>query len=368
MSIFLSCKNDTLSKEPLKMVLASKNEKIKKVIDSLENHELQIVFSQIDRKENEIIFTDYEFQVNDSIYFYPASTVKFPTAVLALEKLNTIDTLNLDTRFYVEGDSVETTFRNAISEIFSVSDNQANNRMVEFLGQDAINKSLKSKGISNFRLAHRLGYHTDDMATKPLIIYLNDSTTAVLNGTTNTFAESLELQGTEKGKGYYQNDELINEPFDFGLKNYYPITSQHEVLKRVIFPENYEKEKQFNLSGAQSAQLLKSMHTVPRKVGYDGATYYDGYCKFFMYGDSKETIPEHIKIYNKVGFAYGTLTDCAYIIDTKNNVEFMLTATILVNKDQIFNDDNYEYETVGIPFLAELGRQLYAHELKRSNK
>lgn len=367
-TLLVSCTNETYSSEPLKTVLSSENEKIKRVMDSLKNHELQVIFTQIDRKQNEITFTDYQFQVNDSAYFYPASTVKFPTAVLALEKLNAIDTLNLDTRFYVEGDSVETTFRKAISEIFSVSDNQANNRLVEFLGQDAINKSLYSKRISNFRLSHRLGYHTEDLETKPLIIYLNDSTTTVLEGSTNTYPENLVLKGIEKGIGFYQNEELIEEAFDFSLKNYYPISSQHEVLKRVIFPENFKKEEQFNLSATQWAQLLKSMHTVPRNVGYDPETYYDGYCKFFMYGDTKKTIPDHIKIYNKVGFAYGTLTDCAYIIDTKNNVEFMLTATLLVNKDQIFNDDDYEYETIGIPFLAELGRQLYAFELGKSTQ
>ena len=84
-----------------------------------------------------------------------------------------------------------------------------------------------------------------------------------------------------------------------------------------------------------------------------------------MYGDTKADIPDTIKIYNKVGFAYGTLTDCAYITDTKNRAEFMLTATILVNKDGIFNDDQYEYDEVGIPFLAELGRAFYQFELNR---
>jgi hypothetical protein len=41
----------------------------------------------------------------------------------------------------------------------------------------------------------------------------------------------------------------------------------------------------------------------------------------------------------------------------------MITATILVNEDGIYNDDQYEYETVGIPFLAELGRELYQLQL-----
>ena len=100
------------------------------------------------------------------------------------------------------------------------------------------------------------------------------------------------------------------------------------------------------------------MSALPYQAGYDRNEYYDGYVKFFMFGDSEEPMPEHFKIYNKVGYAYGTLTDCAYIKNTKTKREFILTGTIHVNENQIFNDDNYEYESIGIPFLAELGRQL----------
>jgi len=106
------------------------------------------------------------------------------------------------------------------------------------------------------------------------------------------------------------------------------------------------------------------MQNLPRNAGYNPKEYYDGYGKFFLFGDSKETIPDHIKIYNKIGQAYGTVTDCAYIVDSKNNIEFLLSATILVNNDKIFNDGIYEYDTIGFPFLAELGRQLYEKSRK----
>ena len=65
-----------------------------------------------------------------------------------------------------------------------------------------------------------------------------------------------------------------------------------------------------------------------------------------------------IRIYNKVGFAYGTLTDVAYVKDKNTGLEFFLTATVLVNENQIFNDNNYEFEELGIPFLASLGREI----------
>ncbi|NNE77170.1 MAG: hypothetical protein HKN31_08865, partial [Pricia sp.] len=228
-----------------------------------------------------------------------------------------------------------------------------------------INKSLADKKVGPIRIAHRLGYHSDDVKTKPLVIYLNDSTTTLFNGTVNTSPKPLKLEGLLKGSGFYDGDSLIREPFDFSLKNYYPIDTQHGVLKRIFFPEQFPLDQRFNISKDQRDFLLTAMHTLPKELGYDPSEYYDSYGKFFMYGDSEKDIPNTIKIYNKVGYAYGTLTDCAYITDSENNIQFMLTATILVNKNGIFNDNTYEYDDIGIPFLAELGRQLYSYELNR---
>jgi beta-lactamase class A len=363
--LIFSCKKGTSNGNLLELALASKHPNIQKVMDNIDEYEVQIRYTKIDRIKDSIIFSDYDFQVNSKNYFYPASTVKFPIAVLALERLNETDTLNLDTRYYIEGDTIESTFAKDVVKIFTVSDNLANNRLVELLGQDAINKNLEQKGVTPVRISHRLGYHTEDLKTKPLIIYLNDSTTGVTQPSLNTFPLPLELNKIIKGNGYIAENELIEEPFDFRLKNYYPIASQHEVLKRVIFPYMFTKDERFNISKEQSQFLLQAMQTLPRNAGYDEKAYYDGYCKFFMYGDTKENIPDFIKIYNKVGFAYGTLTDIAYIKDTKNEIDFMLSATILVNKNGVFNDNEYEYDEIGIPFLAELGREIYALELSR---
>ncbi|HBU77225.1 MAG TPA: hypothetical protein DEF18_03915 [Muricauda sp.] len=353
--------------DPLANALSSENPKIKKVMDHLDKHEIQVRYTRIDRKNDSIIFTDFDFQVDKNNYFYPASTVKFPAAVAALEKLNTIDSLSMETRFFVEGDSVETTLAKAISEIFAVSDNAANNRLVEFLGQDDINARMQERGVSPIRIAHRLSTdNADDITTKPIVFYLNDSTTTLSNPIINSPIRPIDLNGIKKGKGYIADESLQTGPFDFALKNYYPIEAQTALLKRIIFPEAFPKDERFNLSNGQRTYLLYAMHTIPPQLGYDPEEFYDSYVKFFMFGDTTDPMPEHIKIYNKVGYAYGTLTDCAYIKDTENNIDFMLTATILVNSNGIFNDNTYEYDEVGIPFLAQLGREIYNYELNRT--
>ncbi|MCR9227624.1 MAG: class A beta-lactamase-related serine hydrolase [Flavobacteriaceae bacterium] len=352
--------------DPLANALSSEDPKIKKVMDHLDKHEVQVRYTRIDRKNDSIIFTDHDFQVDKNSYFYPASTVKFPAAVATLEKLNEIDSLSLDTRFFIEGDSVVTTFAKAISEIFAVSDNAANNRLVEFLGQDDLNRRMQGRGVSPIRIAHRLSTdNADDVTTRPLVFYLNDSTTYLSKPIINSPIKPIELKGIQKGMGFIVDGSLQTGPFDFSLKNYYPIEAQTALLKRIVFPQAFPKGQRFNLNDDQRGYLLDAMHTLPSEVGYDQEEFYDSYVKFFMFGDTTGTMPDHIKIYNKVGYAYGTLTDCAYIKDTKNNVDLMITATVLVNSNGIFNDNTYEYDEVGIPFLAQLGRELYNYELNR---
>lgn len=366
--LLIGCGNVTETTDPLEKALQSEDPRIQKVMENPGPYELQIRFTRIDRKNDSISFTDYDYQVNARDYFYPASTVKFPIAVMALEKLNQSDNLTTDTRFYVEGDTTETTFGREIIKIFAVSDNDANNRMVEFLGQDAINEIFASKNIGPARIAHRLSVpNSDDVTTKPLIVYLNDSTSTTLPISHNKPPAKLNLNHITKGIGFYEEDSLVMQPFDFSYKNYYPIETQHAVLKRIVFPEQFPEEERFDISSEQREFLLNAMRILPKEAGYDPEEYYDSYGKFFLFGDSKEPMPATITIYNKVGYAYGTLTDCAYIIDKEHKVEFLLTATILVNSDGIFNDNAYDYDEVGIPFLDALGDELYAIELKRKD-
>jgi len=364
--ICFCCAKQEPIKNPLRHILDLKNIEIKRVADNINTHEVQIRYTEITRRHDSVFFTDHDFNVNDSTYFYPASSVKFPIAALALEKLRHDSLYHIDTAFYLEGDTIVTSFKKDIEAIFAVSDNQAYNRLFEYLGKDYINKTLDQKGLRPSRISHRLS--TDKayaLQTTPLVFYENDSTLNHTESIDNSEIRKLQLKNIKKGKGYYANGELINAPFDFALKNYVPITTLNNIMKQIIFPDAFSTSQSFKLSKKDRAFLLKSMSTLPRDAGYTSKDYYDSYVKFFMYGDSKDSIPDHIKIYNKVGYAYGYLTDCAYIKDEKNNVEFILTATIHVNNDRIFNNDIYEYETIGIPFLAELGRQVYQYELKK---
>jgi hypothetical protein len=362
--ILISCNS---TKNILNEALATPNEKIQKVMQSPKEYELQIIYSKINRDKNNVVtFEDYTYNLDANNYFYPASTVKFPIALMALEKLNTLPGASMENTFEIDGNPVKYKFTEEITKVFAVSDNEASNHLFELIGFDYLNEGMAAKGLSPFRISHRISVpDSGNPLVRTVTITKQDGTQVSTVEKMNIVSKPLAINNVKKGKGYYKEDILINDPFDFSQKNYYPLATLHNTMKRIVFPDSFKESERFNLTKAQRDFVLFSMSNLPKNVGYDPKEYYDGYCKFFMFGDTKENIPSNIKIYNKVGDAYGTLIDCAYIVDEVNNVEFMVSATLLVNKDGVYNDDKYDYDAIGFPFLAELGRQLYAKNLKK---
>jgi hypothetical protein len=173
------------------------------------------------------------------------------------------------------------------------------------------------------------------------------------------------------GKGFYKNGQLINSPFDFSEKNNVPLIDQHHILQSVLFPESVNKKQRFQWQTGVDSFVLRWMSSFPRESrfpNYDTAHYWDTYCKFLLYGSEKVTVPSSVRIFNKVGDAYGFLTDIAYVVDFDNHVEFLVSATISCNSDGIYNDDKYDYERIGYPFLKNLGQLLLDYEKTRERK
>ncbi len=357
--IIVGCAN------PIEGILDSGHPSITKVMDSLENYELQIIYTQIDSTEAGYQFTEHTFQENHKNYFYPASTVKFPVALLAAEYVALHPELTIDTPYSIKNDSMSRTIARDISQIFAISDNDAYNRLYELLGRDYVNNRLAELGLDHTRISHRLSApNAHENTRKKIQLYPSyEGDIFIPEIAADTDVKPLSINKTLKGKGFIKDDTLVNAPMDFTLKNAFPLEDQHQLMKQFFFPNTINKKKRIQLNPSEKIRVKKMMATLPRDASYDTVTYYDSYGKFFMYGDTKDTIPSHIKIYNKVGYAYGTLTETAYIVDEKEDVEFLLSATLLVNKNGIFNDDHYEYDEIGIPFMAQLGREFYEYAL-----
>ena len=324
-----------------------------KLLNTIKNNDIQIKLTVIDSSEN---FIEYEYNIDTNRYFYPASTVKLPIALFALEKLNEDKILSINTPFMLEDDTLKTTFRDELEKVFILSDNQANNRFFEFVGQDYINKKFTSKGFFNSTIFHRLSTsNSSKLEGRRVDFFTNDTIISFRNS--NKEPKKLQLINIKKGKGYINSTgKMINQKMDFSKKNYISITDLHRIMKILFFPEKFNEKERFNLTNEQREILFNYMSGYPKDFGYSPEEFPHYFTKFFIYGDKELELDENIIIYNKVGFAYGQLSDVAYI--KKNNVSIILTATIDVNTNEIYNDDKYDYDSIGFPFLAEISREI----------
>ena len=351
-------------------------------------YRIQILYTQINRDKNNIPhFKDYSYRLNPNEYFYPASTVKFPLSVLALEKLNDLKIIGLNKASTAIYDSVtarqETIYNNpyaidgrqtieqAIKEVLVVSDNNAANRLYEFLGQEYIHSQLANKGYPEVYIRNRLELGrtpVENRQTQSVQFYdANNKLIYTQPAQNNT--SKLPYYNVLIGNGYLNGqDSLINAPLNFSEKNRISLSDLHHIMQSVIFPDQMPKKQRFNLSNEDRNFLLQWMHTTPTQSSYptyDSSEYYPAYAKFIMLGSEKGPIPSNIKIFSKAGDAYGFLLDNTYIIDTDAKVEFMLSAVIYVNSDGILNDNTYDYRTIGLPFMKNLGNTIYKYELSR---
>jgi len=361
------------------------------IINHPDTYRLQLFYTQIDRDQDNIPhFKEFSYRLNPSEYFYPASTVKMPLAILALDKINNLNIPGFTKSSSLYYDSVaarqETIYNNpyavngkqtieqSIKEIFLVSDNNAANRLFEFIGQENIHKKLAEKGYQDAYIRNRLelGRTQDESRQTQSIDVFDDNGKMVYHINELYNKQPLPNYNAFLGNGYLNNkDSLINAPLDFSVKNRIYLNDLHHILQSVLFFDQTPKAQQFNLTKEDRQFLIKWMHTLPTESQYptyDTADYWPAYCKFLYMGSEKGPIPSNIKIFNKVGDAYGFLLDISYIVDPVNKVEFMLSGVLYCNKDGILNDSKYDYDSVGYPFYKNIGRLIYDYELKREKK
>jgi hypothetical protein len=361
------------------------------VLENIDEHEVQILYTQIDRDEdNRPHFRTHAFRFDPGAYFYPASSIKLPAAVLALEKLNELDIeglasftpLRIDSAFTRQTTVTEDptsptglpTIAHYVHKLFLVSDNDAYNRLYEFLGQQVLNEALWNKGYRDTRIIHRLAIartSEENRHTNPFTFYDGDriiyQQPAAYNPNQYSAPEPIL-----RGVGYIDGQgRLIEEPKDFTQSNYVSLAVLQGILQAILFPEAVPEKRRFHLTEDDYVLLYRSMSLWPRESRhprYDPEEYSDRYVKFFLGSGDLEPLPSGVRSFSKSGLAYGTLTDNAYIVDFENGIEFLLTAMIYVNENEIFNDGIYEYDEIGLPFLANLGRVIYEYELGRKRR
>jgi len=360
------------------------------ILDMPDTFRYQLIYTQINRdKHNLPHFKNYYLHADKDQYFNPASTVKLPVVLCALEKLHELKVpgLTVNTPMFTDSsysgqikvytDSLAgnglPSVAQYIKEIFLISDNDAYNRLYEFVGQQTLNEKLWQKGYTNSRITRRFMPMSEEENRHTNAIRFIQNGKLVYEQPPAVSHASFDFSRQHLvGRAYYNRyDSLINQPMDFTTHNVFPLQDLQEMLQSVLFPQSVPHKKRFALTAEDYRFLYQYMSELPyesRYPYYDTTTYFESYTKFFMFKADKAHIPSYIRIFNKPGWTYGFLTDAAYIADFKNNIEYIISACIYTNSDGILNDDKYDYDTIGYPFFKEAGNIIYEYELKRFRK
>ncbi|MHC1702582.1 MAG: serine hydrolase [Tenuifilaceae bacterium] len=342
---------------------------IKEVFSNPESYKLKIIISQIsDDGHGHKQINSWRFRDTISEYFYPASLVKIPMAFSLMEFINEnkifskdLSDILVDTSSFVD----ERSLRDDLMLMLSASDNNAFSRLYNFIGCKYLNINLLKKRYKNTYLVHRFEpgnetYHQTALPVKVLssnrdsiFSHPADSATAILGHL---------LKDSLIGKAYFLNDSLIQKPKGFRYHNYVDIRDIHDMMISFFYPE-FIKHKPFNIKESQRDTILKFLQSSPLQANFaeysDTSVFHPNFLKILLFGRDKNVNYPGVEFYNKSAMAYGFMADCCYLRDPKNNVEFFLTVYMYLNKDEILNDNKYEYDTIGIPFMRKFGELIY---------
>lgn len=356
------------------------NPTFKKVSTAPQKYNLQIIFSQVIKDSTgKKSFITQSFNLNDSIYFYPASLVKLPSSIFALEILNELKKNGVDknTRLIIDSsfscqkklirdnstnDSLAS-IASFIEKALVVSDNDAYNRLYEFVGPQYFSKRFNEFGMSKSVIRHRFAScdQQENRSTNK-ILFLSKTGDTLLSKEQDYFKgvylKPMKNMVVESFPFYSKSKRPKKTSKDFSSRNSMPLSDIHSLLMELIYPESQtfnfsinDDDRKFlisNLAINPDESSIKSIQINPE--------YHNNMTNYLMMGTDSSQTKKDYSITNIVGLAYGFASDVAYIHNQNKSIEFFLSATIYTNYG---NKIGYDYTGISLPFLKSLGQSIY---------
>lgn len=303
-------------------------------------------------------------------WFPAASVAKLPMALLMAEAVqaaggdpDTVLALDAPPATGEWGDEpLAEPFARGLRRTFTVSENRPFNRWYELLGGDHVHTRLAALGYPHARLIARLG-SPDPEANRRTgggALLGADGRVLARCAPATAAARRFPFGTALRGEGWLGDDGvLVPRPHDFSHANFLPLADSLRMLQAFLAPESVPPAQRWRIDGALRDRLLRMLALRPRESEdpvYPEAAHPDGVARWFFVGDGTQRYPEALTVFGKSGMAYGSLSEVAWVVDRASGAECLLAASVLCNADGIYNDDRYEYDSVGLPFLAAWSR------------
>lgn len=358
------------------------------IVAKAREHRLQVLVSVPVVAADGAVRLERSYLGDPSRYWYPASSIKLCGAVALLQRLQTYNqehgaALGLDSALVVEPrfdgdrrvqqdetnvDAGVLTVRHALRKLLLVSDNQAYNHCVDLCGPDDLNRQMWAAGLASTRLWHRLSEaRTLQENRQTRTVRVDDAVFPAREAPVEL--DNSPFSDRRIGVGYLSGGRRVDGPMSFDEKNAIALEDLQDLMVEVVRPEIDTGKRGFPALGARHrAFLVRTMGELPRESrNPDYRDLEDHYCKFVWRGVSRVVPREHLRVYDKVGRAYGFSTENAYVEDGRTGRGFFLSIVVYTNPDGVLNDDRYAYAETADPFLDAVG-ELVAREVLGGEK
>jgi hypothetical protein len=347
------------------------------------DYDIQILYTKIDRNRKKVpYFTTYRYHVSQESPTYPGGTIPLAAAALTLEKINLLKIPNLDKdtpmQTLAERPSqtkalTDTTSPNGlpslghyIKKMLLAGDEDAYNRLYEFLGQDYFNERMQEKGYSSFKVTQRVGLHLgagEDPYTNPIRFVNGDR---VIYDQAGRYSEK-NFEPHAAGSSSNKKSLAVNKSLDYSPKNTFGLADQQLFLKNLMFPEQAMESQKLDLTKKDYLFLYQYLSQLPIETDYPAhysEVMEDASVKLLLFGKTKKRTPRQIRSFNSSGESDGYLWDNAYFVDFEMGVEFLLSAVMKCHPDSGPQGSPCDYSR-GYQFMADLGKTVFEYELAR---
>jgi hypothetical protein len=207
---------------------------------------------------------------------------------------------------------------------------------------------MHSLGYHNSWFLHKLDNQTPETSRQSNVItffrtdvksYYIDIIHLKRHATTIPFYSVYVKKGEYNPIDYYSNRE--------NHRNKFTIEDMHSFLKSLVFPELHTNKPE--LSEDDYAFLYKQMAD-------------NNHLNYILHDKLSDSA---IKIFNNSGKDDGFMIDNAYVVDTRNGVDFFLSVVIKCNKTDMSEE---EYEQTGMSFIKNISRIVHEHAINEKER
>jgi hypothetical protein len=330
---------------------------------------LQICFTRLTHGSNGAAFETHYYR-RDADWFAPASLVKLPLAALLLEQL---EAAGIDWR------TAKLTFPNMpacaeramelrrpqavarlIERALVLSDDSAYCALFDALGPQHIRERMQAlMPGANVRIQARFGScgPENSRVTGPVQITNAAGKTLLLTPQRPPFALLSAAEPIKIGRAWMQGAHRVEGAKDFTESNSAPLPALHALMLALMRPELVPAGQRFQLSAQARETIVRGMRLNPADSAQsnpDERKLSRTFFRLLAVGDGQW--PADLTVHNKVGWAYGFLSDQAHL--QRGAQQCWISCAMYLNSDGVLNDGAYDYERIGRPFMAQIGRLL----------